>query len=119
MNKDIKYTPESANSSIEKAKKFNYTDSIDYASHAIVSKVISRSKQGNITLFAFDEGEFLSEHTAPFDAVVQVLEGKVSIVIGGQEHQLSAGEAIIMPAGIAHALNALERFKMILTMIKN
>jgi quercetin dioxygenase-like cupin family protein len=73
---------------------------------------------GNISLFAFDKGESLSTHTAPFDATIQILVGNARITIGGEPHDLIGGEAIIMPAGIPHSVEATERFKMILTMIK-
>jgi quercetin dioxygenase-like cupin family protein len=76
-------------------------------------------KSGNITLFAFDKGEGLSEHTAPFDAFVHILDGKVDITISGNVHSLSAGEMIIMPANEPHALQGIEAFKMLLVMIKS
>jgi quercetin dioxygenase-like cupin family protein len=79
--------------------------------------VIQQDK-GNVTLFAFDSGQKLSEHTAPFDALVQVLEGKADIIIEGKSFEVEAGRAIIMPANIPHAVNASVRFKMLLTMIK-
>ena len=92
---------------------------IDYQSGGVVSKSLLAKKSGNITLFAFDEGQGLSEHTAPFDAFVQVLQGKVKITISGKEYILTTGEIIIMPANEPHALAALEKFKMLLTMIKS
>ncbi len=92
---------------------------LEYQEEAIVSRVILKEKKGNITLFAFDKGQELSEHTAPFDAVVQVLDGKVQVSIDGKPNNLSAGQMIIMPANIPHALYAEEKFKMILTMIKD
>lgn len=73
---------------------------------------------GNISLFAFDKGEGLSEHTTPFDAVVQIIEGNARIFIDGNPHDLRAGESIIMPANVPHPLQAIERFKMVLTMIR-
>lgn len=102
----------------EKSKKFTLKSAVDYADGAIVSKIIERNEAGNITLFAFDAGQNLSEHTAPFDALVQVVEGKVSISIAGSPYELSEGEIIIMPANVPHALEALTPFKMLLTMIK-
>ena len=84
-----------------------------------VSREIVKKPTGNVTIFAFDEGEGLSEHTAPFDALVHVLEGEVEIMISGQRHQLQGGEMILMPAQQPHALKALKRFKMILTMIRS
>ena len=101
-----------------KAKKFSLAESITYADGAIVSKVLLKNDQGNLTLFAFDKGEMLSEHTAPFDAMVQLLDGKAEIIIDKKPHILVAGESIIMPANITHALTAIEKFKMLLTMIK-
>ncbi len=92
---------------------------LDYQEESIVSRVILKEKKGNITLFAFDKGQELSEHTAPFDAVVQVLDGKVQVSIDGKPYNLSAGQMIIMPANIPHALYAEEKFQMILTMIKD
>ena len=82
------------------------------------SRQLVKNASGGVTLFAFDEGQGLSEHTAPFDALVQVVEGAVEITISGQPRQLQGGEIILMPAGQPHALKALERFKMILTMIR-
>ena len=101
-----------------KAKKFSLAESITYADGAIVSKVLLKNDQGNLTLFAFDKGEMLSEHTAPFDAMVQLLDGKAEIIIDKKSHILVAGESIIMPANVTHALTAVEKFKMLLTMIK-
>ncbi len=92
--------------------------SVEYAENSIVSKAIIKSRPGNITLFAFDEGQELSEHTAPFDALVQVLDGTVEIKIADDRHTLEKGSGIIMPADIPHAVKAVKRFKMLLTMIK-
>jgi len=100
-------------------EKLNFNELIAYAQGSVVSKQIIKKESGNVTLFAFDKGEGLSEHTAPFDAMVQVLDGKVEISIGGEPYQLEAGDSIIMPAGISHALKAVEKFKMLLTMIKD
>ena len=101
-----------------KAKKFSLAESITYADGAIVSKVLLKNDQGNLTLFAFDKGEMLSEHTAPFDAMVQLLDGKAEIIIDKKSHILVVGESIIMPANVRHAVVAVEQFKMLLTMIK-
>jgi len=101
-----------------KAEKFSFTDSVTYADDSIVSKILLRNDKGNVTLFAFDKGEMLSEHTAPFDAIVQVLDGSVEIEIDHKPHILITGESIIMPANIPHAVTALEKFKMLLIMIK-
>jgi quercetin dioxygenase-like cupin family protein len=104
--------------SIVTAEKFLLKDTVSYSTQAVVSKTVLKKETGNVTLFAFDKGEGLSEHKAPFDAIVCVLDGKAEIHIGGKPHLLEAGEAIIMPANVTHALNAVERFKMMLTMIK-
>ncbi len=101
-----------------KAEKFSFAESVNYATGSIVSKIILRNEKGNLTLFAFDKGEFLSEHTAPFDAIVHILDGKAEILIDNKSHQLSTGESIIMPANISHAVKATEKFKMLLIMIK-
>ncbi|MGE0079446.1 MAG: cupin domain-containing protein [Bacteroidales bacterium] len=101
-----------------KASKFNFVNEVEYSNGGIVSKNVIKRSTGNISLFAFDKGEGLSEHTAPFDAMVQIIEGKARIIIGGTPHDLVTGETIIMPANITHALQATERFKMVLTMIK-
>ena len=92
---------------------------VNYQDGAVVSREIIRKPTGSVTLFAFDESQGLSEHTAPFDALAQVVEGEVEIMIAGQPHRLLGGEMILMPAGQPHALKALQRFKMILTMIRS
>ncbi len=92
---------------------------VQYQDGAVVSREIVRKPTGNVTLFAFDDGQGLSEHTAPFDALVQVVEGEVEILIAGQPHRLQGGDMILMPVGQPHALKALTRFKMILTMIRS
>lgn len=90
----------------------------DYQTGAIVSRQVTKAEAGNVTMFAFDEGQELSEHTAPFDALVHVLDGEVEIKISGKPYTLKAGEAIIMPANEPHAVKALRKFKMLLTMIR-
>jgi len=89
-----------------------------YQEGAVVSRQITKAEAGNVTLFAFDQDQGLSEHTAPFDALVHVLEGEAEVIISGQPYILRTGDAIIMPAGQPHALKASERFKMLLTMIR-
>ena len=106
------------NEKIEHGTPFTFADSISYQADGIVSKRIIQKEKGNITLFAFDAGQKLSEHTAPFDALVQVMQGSAEVVIGGKANQLTAGQSIIMPANIPHAVNAHERFIMLLTMIR-
>jgi len=93
-------------------------DLIAYQEGAVVSRQIVKAEAGNVTLFAFDLGQELSEHTAPFDALVHVLDGEVEVRISGKPHTLKAGEAIVMPVNEPHALKALTRFKMLLTMIR-
>ena len=106
------------NEKIEPGTPFIFADSISYQTDGIVSKRIIQKEKGNITLFAFDAGQKLSEHTAPFDAMVQVMQGSAEIVIGGNSNQLIAGQSVIMPANIPHAVNANEKFIMLLTMIR-
>jgi len=91
---------------------------LDYVAGSIVSRTIAKSPVGTITLFAFDAGQGLSEHTAPYDAFVQVLDGQVELTIGGKPVLASEGETVLMPASVSHALNAGRRFKMLLTMIR-
>jgi quercetin dioxygenase-like cupin family protein len=93
-------------------------DMITYQEASVVSRQLIKKKTGNVTIFAFDEGEGLSEHTAPFDALVFVIDGEVEISIATDIFHLKQGETIIMPANIPHALKALKKFKMMLVMIK-
>ncbi len=104
---------------INHSEIFNLENAVSYAAGSIVSKTIVKKQTGNITLFAFDKGQELSEHTAPFDAMVNVMDGKVEISIDKKPYLLSAGEFILMPANIPHALKAVEKFKMMLVMIKS
>jgi quercetin dioxygenase-like cupin family protein len=97
----------------------NLAASIDYQTEAVVSRTLIKKPTGTVTLFAFDEGEGLSEHTTPFDALVLVLDGETEITIGGDAYRVGAGDSIVMPGGIPHALRATTRFKMLLTMIKS
>ena len=92
---------------------------VAYQDGAVVSREIIRKPAGNVTLFAFGEGQGLSEHTAPFDALVQVLEGEAEIMVSGQPHHMRGGEMIFLPACQPHALKAIQRFKMMLTMIRS
>lgn len=93
-------------------------DLLAYQEHATVSREVMKTKGGTVTLFAFDADQGLSEHTAPFDAMVQVLDGAVEVVISGVPYRVETGHAIVMPANEPHALNALGRFKMLLTMLR-
>jgi quercetin dioxygenase-like cupin family protein len=103
----------------EKSKVFSFSESIDYSDGGIVSKTVLKKQTGNISLFSFAKGEALSEHIAPFDAMITVVDGKGEVVIGVKTFILTSGETIIMPANIPHAVNAVEKFKMVLTMIKS
>ena len=102
-----------------KARTLKVEDLIEYQEGAVVSREIIRKGTGTVTIFAFDKGEGLSEHTAPFDAMVQVIDGKAEITISGNKNILEKGDMIIMPANEPHALNAVGRFKMVLTMIRS
>lgn len=99
-------------------KGLTLNTAIEYSQGSIVSKTILEKKTGTITLFAFDEGQNLSEHTAPFDALVLIVEGEGEIIIDKKSIDLGSGQMIIMPANIPHAVNAKKRFKMLLIMIK-
>jgi quercetin dioxygenase-like cupin family protein len=101
---------------IEEAK--NLVSLVDYQDGSIVSKEVIKKEKGTVTLFAFDKGQGLSEHTAPFDALVYIFDGQAEISIAAKQHCLKAGETIIMPANKPHSLKAIERFKMLLVMIK-
>ena len=94
-------------------------DLVAYQSGSVVSREIVSRPTGTVTVFAFDEGQGLSEHTAPFDALVSVLDGQVEIAISGKKHIVGAGEMIILPAGEPHALQSVTRFKMLLVMIRS
>lgn len=100
------------------AKAFRLVEEVAYAPGAIVSRTIARTKGGSLTLFAFDVGQELSEHTSPFDAFVTVLDGAVELVIGGTPVAASAGETVLMPANVPHAVKARQRFKMLLSMVR-
>tara|TARA_R110001592_G_scaffold69489_5_gene213317 strand:+ start:41158 stop:41484 length:327 start_codon:yes stop_codon:yes gene_type:complete len=104
--------------SFPQASPFSLKDGIDYSENGIVSKILSKGKGGSATLFAFDEGQTLSEHTAPFDAHLYVLEGRLSLRIKEEVMDIEEGQMLIIPANDAHALTAVGRFKMLLTMFK-
>lgn len=101
-----------------KGEVLNLENMVEYSSGGIISKQVLKNPSGNVTLFSFGQGQGLSEHTAPFDAMVQVLDGEAIIIIGGNPNVVKKGETIIMPANITHALQAEKQFKMLLTMIK-
>jgi quercetin dioxygenase-like cupin family protein len=101
-----------------KAQATNLVNLIDYQEGSVVSRTLIDKKVGTLTLFAFDEGQGLSEHTAPFDAFVYILDGEAEVVISGKAHSVGTGAMIIMPANEPHSLKALEKFKMMLVMIR-
>jgi quercetin dioxygenase-like cupin family protein len=105
-------------STAPKAEILNLAEMVSYQTGSVVSRQITKAEAGNVTLFAFDEGQELSEHTTPFDALVQVVEGRAEIIISGESFHLKSGEAIILPADEPHAVKATEQFKMLLTMIR-
>jgi len=92
---------------------------VNYQRAAVVSRTLIDKNAGTVTVFAFDKGQGLSEHTAPYDALIYVIEGKAEVTISGSKYLLQEGEAILMPANEPHALKALERFKMLLVMVKS
>jgi len=100
------------------AEVFKLQELVTHQSAAVISKTLIKKEKGNITLFAFDEGQGLSEHTAPFDAFVQIVEGNAELIIGGKSLFPKAGECVVMPAGIPHAVKAPTAFKMLLVMIR-
>ena len=100
------------------AKALDMTGLVEYQAGSVVSRAVIQKKTGTVTLFAFDEGQGLSEHTAPFDALVCLLDGQADIVISGKSHVLKQGEMIIMPAGEPHSIKAIGPFKMMLVMIR-
>ena len=102
----------------EHSNVFRFPEKVEYSPEGIVSKRVLDKPVGTVTLFAFDKGQGLSEHTAPFDALVNVLDGEVEITIAGKPSRVKQGEMIIMPANQPHALKALTRFKMMLVMVK-
>jgi quercetin dioxygenase-like cupin family protein len=108
---------------MEKNKKLptqaaKLADLIAYQEESVVSRTLIDKKAGTVTLFAFDEQQGLSEHTAPYDALVQIIDGEAEITVSGKTHHLKEGEMIMMPANKPHAIKAVKRFKMLLTMIK-
>ncbi len=105
-------------STAPKSQILTLAEMASYQDAAVVSRQITKAETGNVTLFAFDKDQGLSEHTAPFDALVHILEGEALVTISGKPFELKAGDAIIMPANEPHALQAVQRFKMLLTMIR-
>lgn len=103
---------------METKKVMHLANIIDYSPDGIISREFVKNSNGGISIFSFDAGQRLSEHTAPFDAIVQILDGEAQITIDGEFFTVRAGEVIVMPAGHPHALTAEKRFKMLLTMIR-
>lgn len=101
------------------AQAINMTDLVNYQDGSVVSRTIIDKKTGTVTVFAFDEGQGLSEHTAPFDALVYIIDGEAEMIISGKAFQLKEGQMIIMPANQPHSVKAIKRFKMVLTMIRS
>ena len=106
-------------STAPKSEILHLLEMVSYQDGSVVSRQITKAEAGNVTLFAFDTEQGLSEHTAPFDALVHILEGNAQVTISGKLFDLKAGDAIIMPANEPHALKAVTRFKMLLTMIRS
>ena len=100
-------------------KVFNLSNLVEYQEGAVVSRTVVKQNTGTVTLFSFDQGQGLSEHTAPFDAMVCILDGEAEVIISGESNLVKAGEMIIMPAGKPHSLKATNRFKMLLIMIRS
>ncbi len=103
---------------LPKAEAVTLADLVDYAPGAVVSRTIAKNDASTVTLFAFDAGQELSEHSAPFDALVHVLDGRAELIIGGKAVSSASGQLVVMPADVPHALKAVERFKMLLTMLR-
>ena len=103
----------------QEAKPEVVNDLVNYQDESVVSRTLIKKETGTITLFAFSKGQALSEHTAPFDAMVYILEGKAKITIAGNPNTLESGQMIVMPANKPHALKAVEKFKMMLTLIRS
>ena len=101
------------------AEAFELQTQVQYGDGAVVSRTLIKRPTGTLTLFAFDKGQELSEHTAPFDATVQILDGEAELTIGGKPVHAAQGQTVIMPANIPHAVKAVKRFKMLLTMIRS
>ncbi|MBL8007728.1 MAG: cupin domain-containing protein [Ignavibacteria bacterium] len=101
------------------SREFNPSDTVEYSDGAVVSKTIIKKENGNLTLFSFDKGERLAEHTSPYDAFIHILDGKAEVILDKIIHNLSAGQSILLPANIPHSLRAVEKFKMMLIMIKS
>lgn len=102
----------------EKGKVFGVNEMIDYADGGVVSKELIHNDSGSVTLFSFDAGQGLSEHSAPYDALIQVIDGEMELTVEGHKDVIKAGEAFVIPSGAHHSVNAAKRFKMMITMIR-
>ena len=102
----------------EKGKVFVASELVDYTEGGVVSKELVHNNAGSVTLFSFDAGQGLSQHTAPFDAFIQVVDGEMVLNVEGTDHRIKAGESFIIPSGALHSVKAEQRFKMIITMIR-
>lgn len=102
----------------EKGKVFNVDAMVDYAEGGVVSKEIVHTESGSVTLFSFDAGQGLSEHSAPYDALIQVIDGEMELTVDGTKNVIKAGEAFVIPSGARHSVNAAVPFKMMITMIR-
>jgi quercetin dioxygenase-like cupin family protein len=112
----LKQAPEAA--ALSPAEPVDLAALVAYQEGGVVSRTLVKKGGGTVTVFAFDEGQALSEHTAPFDAIVQVLDGEVELVIGGKSVPAKAGQTVLMPANVPHAVNATTKFKMLLIMVR-
>jgi quercetin dioxygenase-like cupin family protein len=115
----MKHSEEQRGSEKLETKAMSLVDLIKYQDDSVVSREIINKKTGTVTLFAFDKGQGLSEHTAPFDAVVEILDGEAELTIGGKVLNAFAGQMVIMPANVPHSVKAVKRFKMLLIMIRS
>ena len=103
---------------IDEGQVFDLTKLVAYAEGAVVSRTLVKNEAGSVTLFAFDVDQGLSEHTAPFDALVQVIDGEGEFIIGDRPHKVGEGQIILMPANVPHSVQGSKRFKMMLTMLR-
>ena len=118
MSEEKMKKEEKKSGALEPAKIHKLAELVNYSDGSVVSRTIAKTKTATVTLFAFDKDQALSEHSAPFDAMVQVLDGEVELVIGGESIITKAGETVVMPANIPHGVNATKQFKMLLTMLR-
>jgi quercetin dioxygenase-like cupin family protein len=119
MVRDKGSAPSGRRGGLVPAQKQELSSLVSYQSGSVISRTIIDHKTGTVTLFAFDEGEGLSEHTAAFDALLHILEGKATVTIVGERNDIGEGEAIILPSGKPHSVRATTRFKMLMTMIRS